>query len=94
MEPVGLNIPHPALSDAEAFEILRVWVAHKQQVVTIKTGIWEDPKIWGMMLADLAKHIALAFQQDEGRETDETLRLIRGGFDLELDHPTGNATSL
>ena len=93
MGPANLDIPHSAESDAEGFEILRVWIAHRRQHVTIKMGVWDDPTMWGMMLADLAQHIAIAFEQDEGREIQETLRLIRDGFQMEMSHPTADLTS-
>ena len=53
-----LHIPDAAKKDSNAFEILRIWIAGGSQHVSLKTGVWEDPAAWGLMLADLAKHVA------------------------------------
>ena len=55
-----LEIPPAAARDKAAFEILRVWVAEQGQHVSLRSGAWEDPFAWGIVLADLARHIALA----------------------------------
>jgi hypothetical protein len=41
-----------------------------------------------MFLVDLAKHVANAYEQTEGRDYSETLARIRIGFDAEWDAPT------
>jgi hypothetical protein len=87
-----LPIPLPAASDAKAFELLRVWVAHRGQHVSIATQVWEDPAAWGIMLVDLVKHIASAYQQTTGYEYESTVSRIREGFDAEWDTATDNPT--
>jgi Domain of unknown function (DUF5076) len=79
-----LSIPEAAGSDPAAFELLRVWVAHNEQHVSLKTGVWDDPAAWGIMLADLARHVAEAYKQDEGRDVAATLGRIKAGIDAEL----------
>ncbi|MBI4548825.1 MAG: DUF5076 domain-containing protein [Ignavibacteriae bacterium] len=83
-----LTIPNAALQDINSIEILRVWIAHQQQHVSVMTGIWDDPFAWGMMLSDLAKHVANAYQQQDDRDFEETLVRIKSGFDAEMDSPT------
>ncbi len=78
-----LPIPPLAASDANALELLRVWAANGKQHVSIATGVWSDPAAWGMMLVDLAKHIANSYQQTSGRRGEEALARIRSGFDAE-----------
>lgn len=79
-----LEIPQAAGADPNAFELLRVWVANKQQHVSLRTGVWEDPAAWGIMLADLARHIAETYHQEEGRVVDATLQRILAGIRAEL----------
>ena len=83
-----LLIPETAESDPNALEILRVWVANGGQHVSISTGVWEDPEAWGIVLADLAGHVANAYAQQAGLERQQTLDKIKDFFNRELDSPT------
>jgi hypothetical protein len=83
-----LAIPPAAMQDLEAIEIARIWAAEGKQHVTLTTGVWEDPAAWGLMLVDLARHIASAYAVSEGRSPSEVLARIRAGFDAEWDTPT------
>jgi hypothetical protein len=40
------------------------------------------------MLADLARHIALSYQQDEGLDPETSLQQISAAFSAELSSPT------
>jgi len=84
-----LDIPPAALRDKASFEVLRVWIAEQGQHVSIRSGAWDDPFAWGIVLADLARHIALA-QKLQRPETDVdafAARLLEG-FHAEIDNPT------
>ncbi len=83
-----LLIPDAAKTDPKSFEILRVWVAHKGQHVSLRAGVWGDPAAWGIMLADLASHIATSYQQDARSDRLKTLQRIKAAFDAELASPT------
>jgi hypothetical protein len=82
-----LRIPEPARTDAKSFELLRVWVAHQDQHISMRTGVWDDPAAWGVMLADLARHIANAFEKFEDRDPLEVLEAIKAGFEGEMQSP-------
>lgn len=47
-------------------ELVRVWAAEGKQHVTIRADIWNDPAAWGMMLVDLARHVASAYAERKG----------------------------
>jgi hypothetical protein len=79
-----LIIPPAVGDDAASFEILRVWIADSAQHITLDTGVWEDPAAWGIMLADLAKHIARAYHQENGLDEASTLERIKAGLSAEL----------
>jgi hypothetical protein len=49
--------------------------------------MWSDPAAWGLFLVDLARHIANAYEQAEGRDYGETLARIRDAFEAEWDSP-------
>jgi hypothetical protein len=88
-----LQIPDAAKQDPNSVELLRVWVANRDQHVSLKTGIWKDPFAWGIMLSDLMQHIANAYHEQEGLSRDKTLQRIKAGFDAEVssatDRPSG-----
>ena len=84
-----LSIPPVAQRDKASFEVLRVWIAEQGQHVSIRSGAWEDPFAWGIVLADLARHIANAHHlQNEGTDTDAFLERLLEGFQAEIDNPT------
>lgn len=87
-----LVVPDEAGRDINSFEILRVWVANKAQHVSLRVGVWKDPFAWGIMLADLAGHIANAFAQEMHLDRQDALQRIRRGFEAELDLPTDTPT--
>lgn len=84
-----LSIPPVAQHDKASFEVLRVWIAEQGQHVSIRSGAWEDPFAWGIVLADLARHIALAHEmQKPGTDKDKFLERLLEGFEAEIDNPT------
>src|SRR5262249_50632359 len=91
-----LPIPDAAKGDSDAVQILRIWIGGGSQPVSLKTGVWEDPAAWGLMLADLAKHVANAYAEG-GMDRAEALRRVYQGLQAEMesptDEPTGGITS-
>jgi hypothetical protein len=83
-----LRVPEAARTDAKSFELLRVWIAHQDQHISLRVGVWKEPEAWGMMLADLARHIAAAYEQSEKRDPEEMLTRIKAGFEAEIVSPT------
>jgi Domain of unknown function (DUF5076) len=88
-----LQIPETARKDPKSVEVLRVWLAGEQQYVSIRVGVWDDPAGWGLLLADLARHVANSYQQSKGLDRIETLQRIGAAMDAELasqtDDPSG-----
>jgi hypothetical protein len=84
-----LDIPPAAARDKASFEVLRVWIAEQGQHVSIRSGAWEDPFAWGIVLADLARHIALAQQlQHPETDVDAFVERLLEGFHAEIENPT------
>ena len=84
-----LSIPPVAQRDKASFEVLRVWIAEQGQHVSIRSGAWDDPFAWGIVLADLARHIALAHEiQDKKINKQAFLERLLEGFSAEIDSPT------
>ena len=78
-----LPIPDEAATSKDAIELARIWVAKGGQHVSLATGIWDDPAAWGLMLVDLMRHVASAYEETSGMERDAILARIRSGFDAE-----------
>jgi len=82
--------PPPAASrDKASFELLRVWVAEQGQHVSLRAGAWEDPFAWGIVLADLARHIVNAeAMAREDLDKEAYFERMLEGFQAEIDSPT------
>src|SRR5438270_4230933 len=86
-----LEIPPAAARDKASFEVLRVWIAEQGQHVSLRSGAWEDPFAWGIVLADLARHIALAHKLQPGGKKanpEAFLERLLEGFQAEIENPT------
>jgi hypothetical protein len=84
-----LDPPPAATRDKASFELLRVWVAEQGQHVSVRSGAWEDPFAWGIVIAELARHIAHAKSlQNSGVDTEAFLERMLEGFQAEIDNPT------
>lgn len=86
--PRQLPIPQLAIEDVKALEILRVWAAGGQQQVSINTSLWRDPANWGIMIVDLARHVASAYSDSGVCDRATALDRLREGFDAEWNSPT------
>jgi hypothetical protein len=86
--PGQLAIPPKAIADRESAEMLRAWIAAGGLHCTMRVGTWNDAGNWGILLADVARHIANATEEADGTPSPDTLARIRLLFNIELDHPT------
>lgn len=85
--------PPPISREPDGREIARIWAKQDgvQQVSLEVT--WDDPAAWGLMLVDLAKHIANAYEANNSISSKEALQRIKAGFDVEWEHATDNITN-
>ncbi len=86
-----LLVPPIAESDPNAIEVVRVWVAKGGQHVSINPLVWKDPQAWGIVLADLAGHVANAYEQALGLDRKQTMKKITDLLMAELTNPTDTA---
>lgn len=87
-----LPVPPAVLTDDRARGLLRVWAANGSQHVSLATGLWSDPAAWGIVLADLARHVSRAYEQSGTHRSSEALSRIRAGFDAEWNSASSKAT--
>lgn len=83
----SLEPPNTIYNADRAMEIARIWVVDGCQHVRISSNIWEDPAVWGMMLVDLAKHVANIYEQ-RGDDKDKTMDRILYAFNAEIQSAT------
>lgn len=87
-----LAAPPAAARDAASFELLRVWIAEHGQHVSLRSGVWEDAFAWGIVLADLARHIVHSESlARKGLDADAYLKRMLEGFQAEIESPTDKA---
>ena len=88
-----LIIPPKVADDPRAWEILRVWIAHRKQHVSIKPS-WDDYATWGIVIVDIIRHLGDAYQKSHGIDPAETtariMALVRAEFEHPTDTPTGD----
>jgi hypothetical protein len=80
-------IPPDALANPESVEVLRAFVVDGGLSISFVRA-FDDPSMWGMMLVDIARHAARAFEKEGAMSEDEALASIVEMFDSELAHAT------
>jgi hypothetical protein len=86
--------PPQAKTDNSAVEVLRAWVIDKGLQCSVNIGGFgeEEVVVWGILLSDVARHIADAMEKMKGTPRKETIEAIQKHFNFELDTPTGPAS--
>ncbi len=82
-----LDPPPLAFSNSEATEVLRVWAAPEAPQQLTLRPTWQDPGAWGLLLVDIARHAANAYEA-EGENRGASLARIRQSFEAEWAAPT------
>ncbi len=90
-------IPEAAIRDQNAVEMLRVWIAERQLHCSIKVGMYQqtrdvpEGRAWGVILADVTRHVAMAMEARYSADPTEMIREIRENYLKELGNPTSEA---
>lgn len=74
--------------DPDATEMIRVWIAHEEQFVSLLLGMWADAddceiderEAWGELLADAVRHVANGLNQSQGWDRDASIESITASF--------------
>ena len=69
---------------ADAVDLLRAWLVGDELECEVRPAVFDDPAVWGNVLADIARHVAYGLQQEESRDPGDTLRVILETFKEEL----------
>lgn len=73
--------------DSRAMELLRVWIIDGKPVCVITPNLWNDPSAWGLLLADVIRHLGNTYALD-GQNRETTIARIKHVFDVEWNDPT------
>ncbi len=76
--------PPAAERDPRSFELARLWIADDGHHVVLRSDLWSDPAAWGIVLADLARHVAVAYQQSSGMDVEDVMTRVLTGLQAEL----------
>jgi Domain of unknown function (DUF5076) len=93
--PAELKIPPAALSDKQACELVRAWAANGGLQCALNVDVWSDDMLaigWGILLSDIARHVADAVYQTKDLDKVGTLSKIRSVFNSELEKPTAETS--
>jgi len=89
--PKELAVPFAAHEAGEASEVLRAWIVDNGLHVSLQRG-FDDPAVWGVLLADLARHAAQIFEKENVCSADEALEAIKATLDAEWSTPRDATT--
>jgi hypothetical protein len=88
-----LAVPPNVAADRNAGELIRAWASDRGLVCSLNPTAWpkdQAPIAWGILLSDVARHVADALQQSHNPDKNSVLARVREVFDTELDRPTAD----
>ncbi len=88
-----LVVPPAAQRDEKSIQMLSAWIAEKGLHCTLNIGFFDgqgrdEPGSWGILLADLVRHIGNAWQDERGVRAEATVAAILQVLEAELESPT------
>lgn len=86
-----LAVPPTVAADASTSEILRVWTSDKGEQVTLRVDLFA-PAAWGLVLVDVAKHVAHAYARRGGMTANQAFSEVLSGFIAEIGQATDDPT--
>ncbi|MEK6798698.1 MAG: DUF5076 domain-containing protein [Planctomycetota bacterium] len=78
--------PPDRAREADAAEVLRLWVVNGESDITLRSDVVTHPILWGGILADFAVDVATMFAGGS-HSVEEALHNVQLGFDARLQHP-------
>ncbi len=86
-----LSIPPDAHMTDQAVEVFRGWVIDGGLQCSLRASIWgKTPEVWGILLADAARHIANGIAAETGVPSSDVFAAIKARLESELNSPSAN----
>jgi hypothetical protein len=82
----ALHVP-PAALDQGGVEVLRAVIVDGALHVSLRRA-FDDPEAWGMLIADITRHVARIYAAEDKFREEETIARVRALYDAEMDAPT------
>jgi hypothetical protein len=88
-----LVIPPAAQRDDQSIQMLSAWIAERGFHCTLNIGYFagyghDEVEAWGIILADLIRHIGNALMEERGTPAKESVNSVLASLSRELDLPT------
>jgi hypothetical protein len=77
----------PTALEKGGTEVLRAAIVDGGLHVSLLRA-FDDPQAWGMLIADIARHVARIYKAEDNLPEDQTIARIRDIFDAEMDAPS------
>ena len=90
--PAELAIPSGASATAGSVEVLRAWIVDGGLHVSLLPA-FETPDMWGLLLADIARHAARSFAAEKRFSEEQAMQSIVELLVAELEQPTDVGTT-
>jgi hypothetical protein len=87
----ALNVP-PAAMEQGGVEVLRAVIVDGALHVSLRRA-FDDPEAWGMLIADITRHVARVYAAEDKFREEETIERVRALYDAEMDAPTDPGTT-
>jgi hypothetical protein len=87
----ALHIP-PAAMEQGGVEVLRAVIVDGALHISLRRA-FDDPEAWGMLIADITRHVARVYATEDKFREEETVERIRALYDAEMDAPTDPGTT-
>jgi len=92
-----LVIPPAAQRDDRSVQMISAWIAERGMHCTMNIGFFDgqghqEAKAWGILLADVIRHLGNAWTEERGVPPQETVAAVLQALTTELEEPTSKAT--
>jgi len=87
----ALHIPQAALEHG-GVEVLRAVVVDGGLHVSLRRA-FDDVEAWGMLIADVTRHIARIYATESTLTEDEVMERVRSLYNAEMDSPTDSGST-
>src|SRR6476620_4308648 len=82
----ALHIP-PAVLEQGGVEVLRAVIVDGALHVSLRRA-FDDPDPWGMLLADVTRHIGRIYANESTVSEDQAIERVRLTYEAEMDNPS------
>jgi hypothetical protein len=82
----------PIAMEKGGTEVLRAVIVDGGLQISLLRA-FDDPQAWGMLIADLTRHVARIYKTEDNIPEERTIERIRNLFDAEMDAPTDPGTT-